>query len=73
MSDSEKIRIVDDKEVNLKILINLSEEYDIDTGLALSQTIQTVLRPSETFNIITEGYGRTMPEHFDPAILRAFV
>ncbi|MBA4371725.1 MAG: two-component system response regulator [Thermodesulfovibrio sp.] len=51
-------------------IVKLADEYD---ALRSVRSYKTSLGHQETYRIITEGDGRTSPEHFDPEVLAVFV
>lgn len=51
-------------------IIMIADQYD---ALRSKRPYRDGLSHEETYGIITEGDGRTLPEHFDPIVLNAFV
>ena len=51
-------------------IMNIVDQYD---SLRSNRPYKAGFSHRDTFGIITKGDGRTNPEHFDPAVLDAFV
>src|SRR5208283_4389827 len=51
-------------------IIAIADQYD---ALRNARVYKPALDHKTTFNILTKGNGRTMPQHFDPLVLRAFM
>lgn len=51
-------------------IMNIADQYD---ALRNARVYKPALDHATTMQIITEGDGRTMPHHFDPQVLKAFV
>lgn len=50
-------------------IANFADQYD---ALRNARCYKVAINHKETYKILTEGDGRTMPEHFDPKIIDAF-
>lgn len=51
-------------------IVLICDQYD---ALVSKRPYKSAFSHEKTFNILTKGDGRTMPEHFDPKILNSFI